>query len=69
MIPHKQSVQFTASPHTPVSLLKDLFFWSEMQTFRSVFHRPYLNSRVHMIVDVVIFQHSMAIVIEVDPDL
>lgn len=40
-----------------------------MQTFRSVFHRPYLNSRVHVIVDVVIFQHTMAIVIEVDPDL
>lgn len=34
-----------------------------------VSYRPNLNSRVHVIVDVIIFQHSMAIVIEVDPDL
>lgn len=32
-------------------------------------YRPNLNSRVHVIIDVVIFQHTMAIVIEVDPDL
>lgn len=32
-------------------------------------YRPNLNSRVHVIVDVIIFQHSVAIVIEVDPDL
>lgn len=35
----------------------------------SVLYRPNLNSRVHVIVDVIIFQHTMAIVIEVDPNL
>lgn len=33
------------------------------------FHIPYLDSRVHVIVDIIVFQHSMAIVIEVNPDL
>lgn len=42
---------------------------SEIQTFMSASYRPNLNSRVHVIVDVIIFQHAMAIVIEVDPDL
>ena len=35
----------------------------------SVSYRPNLNSRVHVIVDVIIFQHSVAIVIEVNADL
>lgn len=33
------------------------------------FHKPNLNSRVHVIVDIIVFQHAMAIVIEVDPNL
>lgn len=47
-----------------------------MKVFRWIFahcllfsHQPYLNSRVHVIVDVIVFQHTMAIVIEVDPNL
>lgn len=57
--------------NTRDSSLKDSFIWSvsEVQTFMSVSYRPNLNSRVHVIVDVIIFQNSMAIVIEVDPDL
>lgn len=33
------------------------------------FHKPNLNSRVHVIVDIIVFQHTMAIVIEVDHNL
>lgn len=33
------------------------------------FHIPYLDSRVHVIVDIIVFQHSVAIVIEVNPNL
>lgn len=33
------------------------------------FHIPYLDSGVHVIVDVVVFQHSVAIVIEINPNL
>lgn len=35
----------------------------------AVFLSPDLNSRVHVIVDVIVFQHTVAIVIEVDPNL
>lgn len=34
-----------------------------------IFHKPNLNSRVHVIVDVVVFQHTVTIVIEVDANL
>lgn len=34
-----------------------------------IFHKPNLNSRVHVIVDIIVFQHAMTIVIEVDPNL
>lgn len=65
----------TVTPHTHLSNKRviDLIFWSTRallhQTFMSVLYRPNLNSRVHVIVDVIIFQHTMAIVIEVDPNL
>lgn len=67
MIHHQES------HHTHISLIKESLIWSTRtllhQTFMWVFYRPNLNSRVHVIVDVIIFQHTMAIVIEVDPNL
>lgn len=32
-------------------------------------HKPYLNSRVHVIVDIIVFKHTVAIVIEVNSNL
>lgn len=40
--------------------LSDIFF---------VYTLPYLDTRIHVIVDVVIFQHTMSVVIEIHTDL
>lgn len=34
-----------------------------------IFHKPNLDSRVHVIVDIIVFQHAVAIVIEVHSNL
>lgn len=46
-----------------------VFFFAEYFHIMVKLQIPYLDSRVHVIVDIIVFQHSMAIVIEVDPNL
>ncbi len=44
-------------------------FYYHVTAYKVIFHAPDLNSRVHVIVDIIVFQHTMAIVIEVHPNL
>lgn len=37
--------------------------------FQEPLSSPYLNTRVHVVVDVVVFQHAVSVVIEIDTDL
>lgn len=40
-----------------------------MLIFYAFSHKPYLNSRVHVIIDIVVLQDTMAIVIKVNSNL
>lgn len=50
-------------------LSQSTFYFIKNYRWTFIFHKPDLNSRVHVIVDVIVFQHTVTIVIEVDTNL